>query len=435
MTSSSPPPEFATSVPARPASVDELAAIIGLAATEQKLLVPGRTLPAAPNRACQLLCLRKLDGVVDYPARDMTITVQAGMTFGQLDRLLQAENQQLPIDVGDHEQTIGAVVADDVSGPRRYGYGTLRDYLIGIEAVDGTGRVFHAGGRVVKNVAGYDLCRLLIGSRGTLAVLTQLTFKLKPRVPAEQLLLAGFRNLHQLDAALERLNRSAARPVMLEVLNRSAAAVLLSPLDVPGNPVEGSDKAIDFADCTAFVAVSVEGTKAACDWQTSVLQNELQSTLHWQRLFAAAELERAADGAAAVYRRTVLQYQSSLSDARWSGRLSTLPSRIVSTMTMLSATDFDIFGRAGNGVLFIRKSDTSVDRGNVSAEDNTAETTLNREPECLQLLRGVVADGTGSLSLLNTSHDGTPQISASTLELMKNLKGAFDPHQIFPSIF
>ena len=118
---------------------------------------------------CVRLDLRGLNRVVDYPARDMTVTVEAGLSLQDVTTLLESENQQLPVDVADPSMSVGAFVASDLAGPRQYGYGTLRDYLIGMEAVDGQGRVFHAGGRVVKNVAGYDFCRLAVGSRGSRA--------------------------------------------------------------------------------------------------------------------------------------------------------------------------------------------------------------------------------------------------------------------------
>ena len=106
--------------------------------------------------------------VVDYPARDMTITVEAGITMRELAAELAAQGQRLPIDApaGWTMATLGGVVATATSGPRRYGQGTIRDYVIGISAVDGRGVPFKAGGRVVKNVAGYDFCKLLTGSRG-----------------------------------------------------------------------------------------------------------------------------------------------------------------------------------------------------------------------------------------------------------------------------
>ena len=120
--------------------------------------MPGRTLD-----------LTGLNRIVDYTPRDMTIVVEAGVRMADLAATLAAEGQHLPIDVPRAgEATIGGVVATNWSGPRRYGHGTIRDYVIGIHAVDGRGTPFKGGGRVVKNVAGYDFCKLLTGSLGTL---------------------------------------------------------------------------------------------------------------------------------------------------------------------------------------------------------------------------------------------------------------------------
>src|SRR6185369_14097741 len=105
-----------------------------------------------------------------------------GITMQALAELLAKERQRLPIDVPQAEQaTIGGVIATNWNGPRRFGEGTVRDYVIGISAVDGRGQPFKGGGRVVKNVAGYDFCKLLTGSLGTLGIITQLSLKVKPR--------------------------------------------------------------------------------------------------------------------------------------------------------------------------------------------------------------------------------------------------------------
>ena len=95
--------------------------------------------------------------VLDYPARDMTITVETDLSYGELQQILAREGQQLPIDVADDSITLATMIYSDLCGPREFGCGTLRDYVIGIEAIDGHGRRFHGGGKVVKNVAGYDL--------------------------------------------------------------------------------------------------------------------------------------------------------------------------------------------------------------------------------------------------------------------------------------
>jgi glycolate oxidase FAD binding subunit len=136
------------------------------------------------------LSLAALHRIVDYPARDMTVTVEAGATMQALAELLAAERQRLPIDVpAAARATIGGVIATNWNGPRRYGEGTVRDYVIGISAVDGRGMPFQGGGRVVKNVAGYDFCKLLTGSLGTLGIITQVTLRLKP-IPEQSALVA-----------------------------------------------------------------------------------------------------------------------------------------------------------------------------------------------------------------------------------------------------
>jgi FAD/FMN-containing dehydrogenase len=111
------------------------------------------------------------NGVIDYPHRDMTITVQTGITLEELRVCLAEQNQWLPVDVPWPERMrVADLILDHWYGSFSAGHGTIRDWLLGITAIDGAGRVFHAGGRVVKNVAGYDLCKLLVGSAGALGL-------------------------------------------------------------------------------------------------------------------------------------------------------------------------------------------------------------------------------------------------------------------------
>jgi glycolate oxidase FAD binding subunit len=160
-----------------------------------------------------------LNRVVDYPARDMTITVEAGVTIDSLAATLAAERQALPIDLpSPAAATIGGSIATAWSGPRRYGYGTLRDYVIGITAIDGRGTPFKAGGRVVKNVAGYDFCKLLTGSLGTLGVITQVTLKVKPLPEAGALLCCGLPSIGAAEPLLAALVNSKTTPTSIELL-------------------------------------------------------------------------------------------------------------------------------------------------------------------------------------------------------------------------
>jgi glycolate oxidase FAD binding subunit len=153
----------------------------------------------------------------------MTILVEAGVRMAELAATLAAEGQHLPIDVPRAaEATLGGVVATNWNGPRRYGYGTVRDYVIGIHAVDGRGVAFKGGGRVVKNVAGYDFCKLLTGSLGTLAVITQLALKVKPKPEASAAILANCPDLAAAENLLSRLVNLPAPPVAIDLLVGSA---------------------------------------------------------------------------------------------------------------------------------------------------------------------------------------------------------------------
>jgi glycolate oxidase FAD binding subunit len=247
--------------------VAELDDIVRAAADGQAVYpLGGRTmldLGLPPTRPGTAVDLCRLDQVIDYPARDMTITVQAGITIAKLQTLLAAENQRLPIDVPRPEQaTLGGILAANVSGPRRYGCGTLRDYVIGISVVNDEGQEVKAGGRVVKNVAGYDLCKLYVGSLGTLGVITQVTLKLRPR-PEEQALVAIPCQADEVEALLDRLHGSRTRPVCLDLLN--AATVAAINRETPGL----------LPEAPWAVVVGFEDNRASVAWQTQQLLTDV----------------------------------------------------------------------------------------------------------------------------------------------------------------
>ena len=182
--------------------------------------------------------------IVDFPARDMTVTVQAGITMKDLREIIVRENLHLPIDVAQGQRaTLGGVLAANASGPRRHGYGTMRDYVIGISALNDDGREFKAGGRVVKNVAGYDLCKLLVGSLGTLGIITQVTLKLRP-LPEQQALIGLACAADSLEALLNASARLAHAACLLRFaestrlprscFRRQICAVPEEPLDRAG---------------------------------------------------------------------------------------------------------------------------------------------------------------------------------------------------------
>ncbi len=219
-------------------SAGHIGELIRTAAAQGHAVFPlgGRTmldLGQIPDRPGIGIDLRQLNQVIDYPARDMTITVQAGITIDQLQAVLLKEKQYLPIDVPFPDRaTLGGAIATNVSGPRRFGCGTLRDYIIGISVVNDAGQEVKAGGRVVKNVAGYDLMKLYTGSLGTLGITARVTLKVKPLPEA-----SGWHVLPVLlkdvGEVVEVLHRTRTRPVAMELFNLGRRAPVGGPQHRP----------------------------------------------------------------------------------------------------------------------------------------------------------------------------------------------------------
>ena len=259
-------------------SVEEVGGLVRQAAAQGQAVYPvgGRTMldyGLPPTRPGLGIDLTKLDKIIDYPARDMTITVQAGITLAKLQETLATENQRLPFDVPRADQaTLGGALATNASGPRRYGFGTLRDYVIGISVINDEGQEIKAGGRVVKNVAGYDLGKLFIGSLGTLGIITQVTLKLKPLPEASRLFVIGCKD-EALANVLAWLSSSATRPVCIELLNQSAAGSITHL-----GPKRGILSAYPTLAFGAFfdwaLVIGFEGNSQAVEWQANQLHRE-----------------------------------------------------------------------------------------------------------------------------------------------------------------
>jgi glycolate oxidase FAD binding subunit len=151
-----------------------------------------------PNQTELTLDLSALSGVTLYEPEELILTAKAGTPIAEIEALVASKNQQLAFEPMDYGQilgrpagqgTIGGVLAANLSGPRRIKVGAARDHFLGFQAVSGRGEAFKSGGRVVKNVTGYDLCKLLAGSWGTLAAMTEVTIKTLPRAETEETLL------------------------------------------------------------------------------------------------------------------------------------------------------------------------------------------------------------------------------------------------------
>lgn len=304
------------------------------------------------------ISLAKLNRVIDHPAADLTITVEAGMTIAELTSVLASQRQRLPIDIPHPERaTVGGVVATNAAGPRRYGYGTMRDYLLGFTAVDGTGTMFSGGGRVVKNAAGYNMCRLMTGSHGTLGILTQVTLLVRPMCEASVLFVCDVPNFDVAEQLLAGLVHSPAHPVAIEF-----AAGRQRESDLSLGPVLQGN--------VGRLYVGLEGSAAEVNWMVEQLRAD------WATSGATAPMLVPTPRAETLWRW--------LAEFPAEHQFHVLPSQTIEKIAELLKLDAtcSIQAHAGNGV--IRTSPPSSDQPSASvwkragAEDNQASDPRNR---------------------------------------------------------
>jgi glycolate oxidase FAD binding subunit len=241
--------------------------------------------------------LSAINRILEHTPEDMTVTVQGGAILSTLQAEVRKRGQWLPIDPPDTSITIQQLLATNASGPRRFGYGTVRDYVIGLTIAMADGRLVHSGGKVVKNVAGYDLMKLFIGDQGTLGIVVEVTFKLRPVPETERLLQQRCDSIAQAQSAVESVISSPITPVVLDIHNAGGLSVILG----------------------------FDGTRHEMDWQIT----------------KAAEL--------GFTESATLDYDKSFQH-KGAHKLSVLPSKLADVLTKLGKAPF--IARAGNGVVY-----------------------------------------------------------------------------------
>lgn len=249
-----------------PETVEQVAQIVALA-NQQALTVLTRgggsriNLGGIPEQFDILLETTKLTHLLEHEAPDLTCHVEAGITLAALQAQLAAKGQRLALDPPDALQaTIGGILASNASGPKRLRYGTARDMVIGLHVVQASGEVARSGGRVVKNVAGYDLNKLYIGSLGTLGIIVEANFKLQPLPENERTLLLTFSNAADAMQTVLALQGSLLTASAIELIDSGAASDMTDffGLNLPTNGYT--------------VAVNFEGSAASIDRQMNETQ-------------------------------------------------------------------------------------------------------------------------------------------------------------------
>jgi glycolate oxidase FAD binding subunit len=217
-----------------PKTEQEIASILEYANTNQHTIaIMGRGTKRGYGgqieKADILLSLAHYTGIVEHNPGDMTLTVKAGTPFNEIQNYLAQYKQKIPLDpFCPDDATIGGIISANDSGPKRVGYGSARDIVIGLRMVYPDGTLIRSGGKVVKNVAGYDMNKLFIGAMGTLGVVSEVTVKLRPIAKYESIVFVTFskNNLQDIQAFAVKLLDSMIEPISLEILNPSIAGKL-----------------------------------------------------------------------------------------------------------------------------------------------------------------------------------------------------------------
>jgi len=392
----------AASTVARPASTEQVADVMRAAAAHHLVVVPrGRgtklTWGRPPTRVDLLVDLSRMNAVVDHAAGDLIVEAQAGTSLADIQETVALAGQRLGVDETVIGASVGGTLATATSGPGRVTLGTVRDLLIGVTVVRADGVVAKAGGRVVKNVAGYDLGKLIIGSYGTLAIVTQAVFRLHPQPGARRVVTQTFDEADHAQHLVQVVLHAQVVPAAVEVDYQS----------------EG----------TGTVAVLLEGTEAGVEGRHAATvtlwgdgaQSSAEPPVWWGRY--PWDDERSPGGEPGP-RRTAIKATfalSGLAEVLTSGRAASGQAQV----------PLDLRGSAGAGVLY----------GSMPADAD-----VNAISSVVDQLRSVCTSLGGSVVVL----DAPSQVKAAidtwgpvpAIDLMRRVKDQFDPdHRLAPGRF
>ncbi len=381
-----------------PASVGEIQDILHYASEKGLSVMPAGagTKLGIGNLASPtdiVLATTQLNKVVEYEPADLTVTIEAGMKLADLQKELAQHRQFLPlIPPYSDKCTIGGIVATNASGPLRLRYGTARNLVLGMQVVHASGTVVKSGGKVVKNVAGYDINKLYIGSSGTLGIITEVTLKLAPLPVKETIIAAQFLNIHDAVQAGLEVVRSQSLPSYSNLL--------------VGNPIE------PFKDNKPIVIIGFAGDPETISWQLKTTR----SLLEQNNTIGVHIIDE--------------EMNQSIKNAIWEFPAVEKKSKDILVKVNLKRTDLanfveqiqidicEIMALIGNGVLYLKIH-------------TDADTDYQKLANTLSQLRQHAEVTNGNLIIENAPPDLKRQIDVwgsigSTLKLMKQVKVKFD---------
>ena len=247
----------------RPASTDEVSALLRLAEAERIPVTPrgagtGLSGGCVPRDDGLVVCFSRMNRILEVDTDNFVAIVEPGVQLDELDEKLAPMGLTYPVCPGENSASLGGNVSTNAGGMRAVKYGVTRHNVLGIEAVLASGEVIQCGGKLLKTSSGYDLTQLIIGSEGTLALVTKATLKLQPRPQFASTVLAPFESLDEVTRAVPRIVGSGIGPALLEYIDKSTMAIMIASGGLElGIPEEIRDSAL------AYLVVQLESSDEA----------------------------------------------------------------------------------------------------------------------------------------------------------------------------
>jgi glycolate oxidase len=370
---------------------------------------------AVPIRGGVVLSLERMNRILEIDEANLVAIVEPNVVTGDLQTAVEQRGLFYPPDPASLDRSvIGGNVAESAGGPRAFKYGTTRHYVLGVRAVLPTGEIIETGGKVVKNVAGYDLTSLLVGSEGTLAIITRVILKLIPLPPARATVRATFARVADAADAVNAIVAARIVPAALELVDADS-------LDAIARHLQGETLAPE--GTAALVLIEVDGSAPAVAEEAARVGAACRAAGATEVLLAATEAER---DALWRVRRELSPALKTLAPVKFNNDIVVPKGRIPQLFDLIARlrAEYGVriacFGHAGDGNIHV----------NIMVNDGEAE--RQRARACVRaLFEGVIAlEGsiTGEHGVgLSKAPYLSMQLGADEIALMRRIKAAFDP--------
>jgi glycolate oxidase len=415
-----------------PGNTAEVAAVVRLCAERRIPMVPrgggtGYTGGSVPTRGGVVISLERMNRILEIDEANLIAIVEPHVITGDLQDAVEKVGLFYPPDPASLRQSvIGGNVAECAGGPRAFKYGTTKQYVLGLEAVLPTGEIIETGGKVVKNVVGYDLTHLLVGSEGTLAVITRIILRLVPKPPVQATLRGTFRTVDAAVAAVGDIIRERVVPAAIELIDGASLEAVARYLQVRSLAPEGT---------AALLLVEVDGGPASVAEEATRVERALLAA-------GATEVLHARDAAERQelwrVRRELSMSLKMVAGLKFNHDVVVPKARIPALFALVQRIASErrlripCFGHAGDGNIHVNIMVDPADAGEVQRAHDAERL----------LFEGVVAmegsiSGEHGIGFAKAPFISI-ELSPDAIALMKRVKAAFDPHgllnpgKIFP---